>query len=212
MRILLLKNNFMNKKIIELELRAEVRTQDKELLKKHLEKLGVLHSQTKRLSVMYFGNIGIKKLDIRVRITNGECEIVIKSGLFGSHNRIETTQKINSDQFLGMVKIFAQLGFSMEIGERETLNYKLPKNITISLVSAGSIVYVELEKMSSKFDLNKNNIQLKKLAKQLKVKLLNERRFNTLCDRLAKTVDWPFHGTNKEYIKLTKLISSYINH
>lgn len=202
----------MEEKTIELELRAEVSAQDQEALKKRLNKTGILHSQTKRLSVMYFGNIGRKKLDIRVRITNGECEVAVKSGSFGAHNRVEVAQKIEPAQFLGMVKIFAQFDFIMKIGERETLNYALPGDIMVSLVSAGPIAYAELEKMSSKSDIDQNNDQLKELAGQLKLQLLNsEEEFNALCDRLSKEVDWSFYGTSKEYEKLNKLMDSYIN-
>lgn len=202
----------MDEKTIELELRAEVPAQDQEVFKKHLEEMGNLHSQTKRLSVMYFGSIGTKKSDIRVRITNGECEVVVKSGLFGSHDRVEVAQKINPTQFLGMVKIFAQLDFTIEIGEREIFNYELPDNIMVSLVSAKPIVYVELEKMSSISDVDNNNSQLKKLADQLKLKLLSEEEFNALCKRLAEMVDWPFCGTSEEYAKLTKLVNRYTNY
>jgi regulator of sirC expression with transglutaminase-like and TPR domain len=79
----------------------------------------------------------------------------------------------------------------------------------ISLVAAGPIVYVELEKMSSESEVDQNNNQLKKLASRLKLKILKEREFNTLCKRLAEMVDWPFHGANEEYIKLTELINRY---
>lgn len=212
MRILLLKNNLMDEKTIELELRSEILPQDQELLKKRLGKIGVLRSHTKRLSVMYFGDIGTKKLDIRVRITNGEYEVVIKSGSFGAHDRIEVAQKIASDEFLGMVKIFTQFGFAMEVGERETFNYTLPDDITVSLVSAGPISYVELEKMSSKIDIKRNDKQLKQYADQLGLQLLkSDEEFNALCKRLAEKVDCPFHGTGEEYIKLRELLNRYTN-
>ncbi len=197
---------------IELELRAEILPQNQELFKKHLGEIGALHSHTKRLSVMFFGNIGTKKLDIRVRITNGECEVVVKSGSFGAHDRTEMAQKINPEEFLGMVKIFTQFGFTMEIGERETFNYTLPDDITISLVSAGPISYIELEKMSSEIDVEKNNKQLKKYANQLGLQLLNsEEEFNELCKRLSEKVDWPFYGTTKEYTRLNELFNHYLN-
>lgn len=201
----------MDEKTIELELRAEVLAQNQEVLKKLLGEIGILHSQTRRLSVMYFGDIGTRKLDIRVRITNGECEVVVKSGSFGSRDRVEVAQKINLAQFLGMVKIFTQLDFAMEIGEREIFNYELPDDIMVSLVSAGPIVYVELEKMSSKSDADRNDGQLKKLADQLKLQLLSEEEFNALCKRLAEVVDWPFHGSSEEYARLTKLLNHYTN-
>jgi len=202
----------MNEKTIELELRAEILSRDQEVLKKYLEGMGVLHSHTRRLSVMCFGDIGTKKLDVRIRIMNGECEVVIKSGSFGAHNRVEVAQKINTNEFLGMVKIFAQFGFVMEVGERETFNYTLPNNITVSLVSAGPISYIELEKMSSETEVEKNNEQLKQYADQLELQLIqSEAEFNTLCKRLTKEVDWPFHGTREEYIRLRKLVNYYTN-
>lgn len=202
----------MEEKIIELELRAEILPKELNSLLKSIGRIGTLHSRTKRLSVMFFGSIGVKKLDIRVRITNGTCEIVVKSGSFGSHERVEVTQKISADQFLGMVKIFSQFNFSMEVGEREIINYKLPNEIVISLVSAGPITYIELEKMSSRSDLDKNKKQLKRIADQLKLKILrSDKEFNALCKRLSETVDWPFHCTNNEYTKLTKLAKRYTN-
>lgn len=201
----------MDKKI-ELELRAEVPTQKRELFQCLLADAGILHSHTKRLSVMYFGNIGSKKLDIRVRVTNGECEVVVKSGSFGAHDRIEIAQKINPEEFLGMVKIFTQFDFTIEVGERETFNYALPNNVVVSLVSAGPISYIELEKMSSEADVKKNNKLLKQWAKRLGLQLLkSEKEFDILCKRLTEKVDWPFHGTNEEYVKLKKLFSSYLN-
>lgn len=201
----------MDKKI-ELELRAEISTQDKELFQNRLTGVGVLHSHTKRLSVMYFGKMGTKKLDIRVRVTNGECEVVVKSGSFGAHDRIEIAQKINPEEFLGMVKIFTQFDFTIEVGERETFNYTLPDDIIVSLVSAGPISYIELEKMSSEADVEKNNKLLNQWVERLELQLLkSEEEFDILCKRLAEKVDWPFHGTNEEYIKLNKLFNCYLN-
>ncbi|MEK7162931.1 MAG: hypothetical protein AAB696_01445 [Patescibacteria group bacterium] len=201
----------MDKKI-ELELRAEISTQNKELFQNRLIGVGVLHSHTKRLSVMYFGNVGTKKLDIRARVTNGECEVVVKSGSFGAHDRIEIAQKIKPEEFLGMVKIFSQFDFTMEVGERETFNYMLPDDIIVSLVSAGPISYVELEKISSEFDVEKNNKLLEQWAERLELQLLkSEEEFDILCKRLAEKVDWPFHGANEEYIKLNKLFNCYLN-
>lgn len=96
--------------------------------------------------------------------------------------------------------------------ERETLNYLLPKDITVSLVSAGSIAYVELEKMSSKSDVDSNKKQLIALANQLGLKLINsETEFEYLCQRLSESVDWTFHGTNEEYTKLKEVLHLYLS-
>jgi len=47
--------------------------------------------------------------------------VVVKSGSFWAHDRIEIAQKINPEEFLGMVKIFSQFDFTVKIGERETI-------------------------------------------------------------------------------------------
>jgi ubiquinone/menaquinone biosynthesis C-methylase UbiE len=203
--------NFMNERTIELELRSEVMEQDRENLGKHLNEIGILRSRTRRLSVMLFGEVAEKKIDIRIRITNGECEVVVKSGSFGSHDRIEISQKIYPDQFLGMVSLLSQLGFLMEVGERETFNYELPNGVIISMVFAGEIAYVELEKMSSKLDLDENNVQLMSVARQLKLRILDEKGFEDLCKRLTKTVDWSFCNTADDYKKLEQMFENYTN-
>lgn len=200
----------MNKKLIELELRAEVPINDVENLKIKLSKMGKVLSTTRRLSVMYFGKINGQKTDIRIRVTNGECEIAAKFGSFGSHDRLELCQKIEKDQFFGMVKIFSQFKFNTEIGERETINYKLPDDIVISLVLAGDIAYVELEKMSSEFDILESKIKLQKLADNLNLQILDEDKFDILCQKLNESVDWAFNGSKDEYLKLENIFKTYI--
>ncbi len=199
----------MNNKIIELELRARISNSKLTELKRKLKKLGKLRSQTKRLSVMHFNEKLGKELDVRVRITNQKSEVVIKSGPFSSKDRIEISQKINFQQFIGFVRVCSQLGFETKVGERKSFNYELADKIIVSLVSAGSINYVELEKMSSQSDLAKNNIQLEKLAKELQLKILNKPQFNSLCCRLSETVDWSFQGTPQDYLKLERVLQKY---
>ncbi|RJO60521.1 hypothetical protein C4544_04940 [candidate division WS5 bacterium] len=198
-------------KTIELELRAEILLKDQESLKKRLCEMGTLHSDTKRMSVMCFGSFGEKKLDVRIRVTNGECEVVTKKGTsFGGHDREEVSQKINPDQFIGMIRIFSQLDFKMKVGERETINYSFPNDVIVSLVSAGSISYIELEKMSSKSELEENREKLKELADQLGLNLLkNEEEYISLCRRLDKKEDWHFQGASEDYIKLEELVNRY---
>ena len=200
----------MNKKLIEVELRAEVPINDVENLKIKLSKMGKVLSTTRRLSVMYFGKINEQKTDIRIRVTNGECEIAAKFGSFGSHDRLELCQKIEKDQFFGMVKIFSQFKFNTEIGERETINYELPDDIVISLVLAGDIAYIELEKMSSEFDTLESKIKLQKLADNLNLQILDEDKFDILCQKLNESVDWAFNGLNDEYLKLENIFKTYI--
>lgn len=199
----------MNTKTIEVELRAEILPADVERIKSKLNELGYLLSSTKRLSVMYFGEINGQKTDIRVRITDGDCEIAAKFGSFDSHDRMELCQAINKNQFIGMVRMFSQFKFNTKIGERITHNYQLPNGVVASLVFAGNIAYVELERMSSEPEVSEGKLILQKIADKLNLKILDEHRFEALCQKLSKECDWPFNGSDEDYTKLQKIFSAY---
>lgn len=192
----------MNKKQIEVELRAEIPIRKVEDFKIQLNKMGKVLSNTKRLSVMFFGKINEQDVDIRVRTTNGDCEVVVKFGSFGSYNRTELCQKIETSQFLGMTRIFSQFKFIAKVGERETINYELPDNIVASIVLAGNIAYIEIEKMSSDLDFLESEVKLRKILDNLALQVLDEEKLNDLCERLNKSVDWSFSGSHNDYLKL----------
>ena len=209
MPILYIKTKNMKHKNTEVEIRAEVHIKNLDSLKNNFDNIGKVLSHTKRLSVMYFGEINNQKTDIRVRITNGACEVAAKFGSFGASDRVEICQPINKDQFLGMVKIFSQFKFKAEVGERETINYDLNDGIVASLVVAGNLSYVELEKMSSSEEVAGSRDLLCILANKLNLKILNEDSFNDLCDRLSGSVDWPFLGSEDDNLKLNNLLDTY---
>ena len=201
----------MHTENIELELRAEITPSQYKYLEKRMMSIGKFSSRTKRLSVMFFGEIFGRQVDIRVRTTNGSSEIVLKSGAFGAHDRTESSQPIKNEQFLGMVKLFFELRFKAEVGERETINFTVGNDITVSLVLAKTIAYVELECMSSMKNVEKNKERLGELSKMLGLKLLKtENAFNKLCNKLSRTVDWKFLGTKNDMKRISSLIKKHV--
>ena len=109
-----------------------------------------------------------------------------------------------------MVKLCHLFDFDAEIGERETYNFSFPNKIIISLVRAGDISYMEIEKMSSSKDTQKNFELLTKFARNFDVEIINTaKEFNTLCNKLSKNVDWKFYGKEKDYAKLEGLLKKY---
>lgn len=198
-------------KNIELELRAEVPKEEFGRVLGRLKKRGKLISRTKRLSVMYFGRVGKKEIDIRVRITNKDPEVVIKRGGYHSHNRVEVVQKIDKKQFVGMVKLMTQFGFSdVKVGEREGYDFDFGNGVIVSLCRGGDVSYLEFEKMSSVHDQQRDKKELTDLIKSLNVKLLDGRKgFLDLCNRLLQSCDWKFSGAEEDYAKLEKLLKKY---
>jgi len=200
----------MPRQNIELELRAEVKKDQYPKLLSKLKRGYKLISHTKRLSVMYFGKIGQASLDVRVRITNGDSEVAIKKGVLHAHDRIEMSQSIDRSQFMGMTQLYSLFDFKSEVAERETHNFDMGRNIVFSLVKAGNIAYVEIEKMSRKQEVEKNKEQLQVILDDFKLKTIaNEKEFNKLCDRLSKHSDWSFMGSKKDMAKLKKLLARY---
>lgn len=194
---------------IELEFRAEIPKSNFKRMLNELHARGKLIFKTKRLSVMYFGKVGKIEIDIRVRITNGVSEVVIKRGGFHSHNRIEVSQPIDKNQFIGMVKLMMQLGFTdVKVGERETYNFDFGKGVIVSLVKAGNVSYIEVEKMTTERRQKEDKNELIRLAKNLQIDLFkNRKEFIDLCNRLTATCDWRFNGSVDHYRKLEKLLN-----
>jgi len=200
----------MDKKNIELELRAAVSRRFYNGILAKLKKKARLISHTKRLSVMYFGKIGGKSFDIRVRITNGKPEVVIKKGKLHAHDRIEISSPITRQQFIKMVELFELFDFKTEVAKRETYNFNIKDNIVFSIVKADNIFYIEAEKMTSKQDIIKDKKQLINIFKEYRLKpVTSEREFNKICDELSKYSDWPFNGSKSDYEKLKKLLGKY---
>ncbi len=200
-----------NNNNIELELRAEVTpTQFRKLLS-GLNKTNKQISKTKRLSVMFLGEINKVNVDIRVRInSNNEAEIVIKRGDFHTHDRVEDSRKITKERFVDLAKTFSLLGLASKVTERENFNFDLGNNITLTLVKAGSIAYVEVEKMSNAKNLEKNKAELLDVIKNYNLKLIGDaKKFNQLCNRLTKHSDWIFNGSAGHLKKLSSMLNAY---
>lgn len=196
---------------IELELRAEVSLDQFEELLANLNKKSRLLSHTKRLSVMFLGIIGKSDFDIRVRIgSDGKGELVVKKGNYHAHDRVESSQDISKNQFIGIVKIFSLFDFQSKVTERENFIFDLGKGITITLVKAGNIAYVEIEKMSHEKNIDENKFHLMDISKDFGLKLIdNDQEFNELCDRLTKYSDWPFNNSKDDIEKLEAVLKNY---
>jgi adenylate cyclase class IV len=160
---------------------------------------------------MMFGQVNDTPLDIRIRVTNGKCEVVSKAGVFGSHNRTETATSILPEEFLNTVKVFSQLGFKTKVGERQQQNFSLPNDVTVTTVQAKHIAYIELEKISSPEKEEEDKAELDKLAQNLNLRLIeNEDTFQELVTRLSNEVDWMFSHTDHDYEQIAEKLREYL--
>jgi hypothetical protein len=196
---------------IELELRAEVKPDQYDRVHALLVTQGSPHSQTKRLSAMFFGVVQANTHDIRVRCTNGSCEVVMKTGTsFNAHDRVEVSQNIQPDQFVGLAKMFAQFQFESKVGARETLNFNFPGGILASLVRAGGFTYLELEKMASQNSAEPIRQELAALLETFSLKAFTSETYSTFCNTLTGQVDWTFTGSPSDIQRLEVELAQYI--
>lgn len=191
---------------IECEIRAEVKVDEFDSLLDQLKTKGKYLNRTDRLSVMFFRCSDSGDYDLRVRVTNGEYEVVLKRGDHHAADRVETEQKITQDQFIGMVRVFRQFNWdSAKVGERETYNLDFGDGVLVSLVRAGDIAYLEIEKMANEEKLKQTQAELEALANELGVQIIQTREeYYALCQRYTDETDWMLEGVEPDYQRLAE--------
>ncbi len=191
---------------IECEIRAVVESKNFDSLLETLKSKGQYLNRTDRLSVMFFRRSNNGDYDLRVRVTNGEYEVVLKRGDHHAADRVETEQTISADELVGMARVFRQFDWdSAKVGERETHNLDFGNGVLVALVRAGNIAYLEIEKMTDEDTLKQTQIELEALAQDLGVELIKTRKeYYKLCQRFTNETDWLLEGTETDYKRLTE--------
>jgi len=198
----------------EIELRAEVSPKELSGIESKFPATSLV-SSNERLSVIFLGTINNENVDIRIRIDSQKhAELILKIGDFHSHNRTEITQKIQPDQFMGLVNIFSKFGFSIKVMRRKTkrLFFK-NEGYEVALVDADKFAYVEIEKVLDTSDealITEEKNNLEEIMVSAGMTSINKKQFDNLCDRLTKEVDWVFNGSSADYSKLESELSDFL--
>jgi adenylate cyclase class IV len=141
---------------IEIEVRGLLSEEEYYRVNTFLKENGTFKEEKNRTLIdysTYLPNEGVRDRtkDIRVRMTNGVPEIVVKLGSWGgSESRRELSFKGVSGDFDTLVEIFGHLGLSRGVlAERHTLAYEY-KGIEFALVTVPNhSYYFEAEKMAN---------------------------------------------------------------
>jgi predicted adenylyl cyclase CyaB len=141
-------------KNIEVEVRGPLTGEEFEKLSSLLEREGKKTTEKHRVLIDYStflpGGIEDRTKDIRVRVTNGVPEIVVKLGSWGgAENRKELAVHPREGEFDTLVEIFGHLGYEKGIlAVRNSRVYEY-KGIEFALVEVpGHSYYFEAEKMA----------------------------------------------------------------
>src|SRR6266404_5944073 len=117
----------MSNKNIEVELRGPLNEIAYENLISVLNEKGILIKKQNRFLLDYstfLEGIGERKLDVRVRITNGKVEIIVKKGKFGGTSREEVSIFPEGESFETTLKLMSLLGYNKAVAcDRRIIRY-----------------------------------------------------------------------------------------
>jgi predicted adenylyl cyclase CyaB len=190
-------------KNIEIEIRGPLTKEKFEDLVRLFESEGKKIAEKNRILIDYStfldGGIKNRQKDIRLRVTNGIPEIIVKVGKWGgTDHRKELSIFINQGGFDTLVEIFGELGFRKGmLCVRKSKVYEY-KDIEFALVEVpGHSYYYEAEKMShEKEDVNKIIKEIKNVCKDLNLKVFNKKQFFAYVDKLNKEANEIFDYKN----------------
>lgn len=116
-------------KTIEVELRGALNQSDYERLTKMLLDKAKLTKKQNRFLLDYstfLEGIGERKLDVRIRRTNGKVEIVVKKGKFGGTSREEVSVFPEGNDFYNSLKLLSLLGYNKAVAcDRQITRYNI---------------------------------------------------------------------------------------
>ncbi len=190
-------------KNIEIEIRGPLSKKEFDNLVKFFEKKGTKTSEKDRVLIDYStfleGGVEKRKKDIRLRVTNGIPEIIVKVGEWGgTEQRKELSAFTKPGEFDTLVEIFGELGFvkgMLCVRKSKVYEYK---KVEFALVEVpGHSYYYEAEKMAN----NKENggeliKEIENVCKELKLNIFNKKQFFEYIDKLNKETNEIFDYKN----------------
>ncbi len=200
----------MNKNI-EVEVRGPLSKTAYDKALKVLEKKGTFIKKKERILIDYStsdesGRMEKRTKDIRLRITNGIPEIIIKIGNWGAGEaRREISIKAASGTFDDLVETFAHLGWKKGVlCVRNSLVYSY-KDVEFALVEVpGHSYYFEAEMMIGESESKEEAIKyIKKVCTGLGLKTFTKKEYFDYLEVLNTTVNeiFDYDQVQAQYFK-----------
>ena len=190
-------------KNIEIEIRGPLSKEEFDNLVKLFEDKGKKVMEKERIMIDYStflkGGVRNRKKDIRLRVTNGIPEIIVKIGRWGgAEQRKELSVLAKQGEFDTLVEIFGEIGFIKGIlGVRKSKVY-LYKEIEFALVEVpGHSYYYEAEKMAhNKEKADKILAEMTEICGDLGLNVFNKKQFFNYVEKLNEEANEIFDYKN----------------
>ncbi|MBU1292883.1 hypothetical protein KJ819_02325 [Patescibacteria group bacterium] len=189
-------------KNIEVEVRGLLSTEEYTNLKSFFDENAKKTEEKDRIFIDYStflpGGIEERKKDIRLRITNGVPEIVVKIGEWGgSESRKELSVKTAPGSFDLLTEIFAALGYEKGVLAIRKSHVYVYKDTEFALVEVpGHSYYFEAEKMAHEGeDADELIEEMNILCKELGLTVFSKEDFFAYIQKLNKEANGIFNAS-----------------
>lgn len=169
-----------------------------EFFDKNGKKTNVKHRVLIDYSTFLGDGLKNRKKDIRLRITNGKPEIIVKLGDWNSSNhRKELSVFTEAGSFDRLVQIYAALGYEKGmLCERTTQVYEY-KDIEFALVEVpGHSFHYEAEIMSTEDGVDQTKKHIEDVCKELGLEIFTDQGYMDYIETLNKEANEVFEFKN----------------
>jgi len=188
-------------------------------LKERLEKEGSLKSTKNRLTLMYFRDkipkdikdIEDEKVDLRLRITNYQSELILKYGLFtGAHARDEISFKFEENEFEKYIKLLKYLDWNLVViyaTKTYVYNYK---DVEFSLVEIYDFGYnFEIEILTSQSNEENARKKISDICDEFKIKHFDNEELRKQCNLINNTKELQYDLRSINFNDIKKRFRSF---
>lgn len=194
--------------MFEVEARGKLTVSTAEIVKIFKKLNAKFLGKTRRFSLIYLRNKGADKnnpVDLRIRVTNGKAEIILKYGKWGAFDsREEVSVPIFIKDFSNAVEMLRLIGWThgvINVNDRYKFRYK---GIEFVFVDNGVATYFEAERLTkTKGKIAEERKYITKICNELGVKPFSDVEFYDLIDKINKSKggQFDFDKENFEDIK-----------
>ncbi len=214
----MIKKIEQNMSKIEVEHRGALNEDKFQELKTFFEKEGELLGVSDRFSVIYsqreddqVKEVYEHPVDLKVRITNGKGELVLKYGKWsGSDARKEFLFPIEKEKFDEMIEFLKILGHYHGVLQATKTHLYRYRGVDFSLVDVpGWGYYFEAEVVTNPEDIKKANEKITKECENLGIEALDHKRFCKLLESLNDRPGHRFNLKKQDFSEIKKRFSEY---
>ena len=205
---------------IEVEQRGPLTRNEFVKIKSFLDKNAKFILKKERLSFMYFRDkipkdveeIKDDPIDLRIRVTNKDPEIIIKYGLFGRcDNRKEISLPIPLDKVEEAVELLKAMGWVETVAyATKTYTYQY-RGIEFALVEIKNFGYTYEAEILVEEGKNIEGIRdkIKSVCKELSLRDYKKGEFENQCNKINNTKSLQFNFSKIDFKKTKKIFEDF---